>query len=570
METQGTISAVQKVLATYRFSKPTSFSEEFAVNRFHKKFEIPDHSKVNFLIEKCWEDFINYDQTLPNQIILPPGKWYLARMKLHSLLRGDPLTADISFPNGSSVVPTFGHNSVELWLKKNVWTCTVDAFDDFVILAYRHRALRVSVRKRFKTYLQNNLSFFSVDTFYKMLWDRFNKPNLSRKQVKFLCFKFQVSRLVVMVRGSRFATVPKNNEKRRPINIEPFCNILLQRQIGNFIRSRLKVVMNHDLDTVADKHRKLISNLKYATIDLRNASDSVSVALCKFLLPQKFFERLMRLRSPMLFGLDNQYHVPKKISSMGNGFTFELMTAILLCISRELDKSATVFGDDIIIETSKASELTELITSVGFIVNAEKSFIDGPFRESCGANYHEYEGYIESYDFRYPETLADCALILEKARRLRSKYPSFASLYTILSRIIPTAMRGGPFGPAIGPAWSPPTIDIRFPCNFDELPRCRCKEVTDYAKQIQYSSDVREAVELVWIPKVDSPAKNKLKSKEWAKYYSYLASGLVSKSVVSEKGRWCFQRVYYLKEINTKDSFLILRDIPNGTFEPLG
>jgi len=91
---------------------------------------------------------------------------------------------------------------------------------------------------------------------------------------------------------------------------------------------------------------------------------------------------------------------------MGNGFTFPLETAIFACaveavykvFGRKLKKSNLprgrfgnfgVFGDDIICESDKATHVIRLLELLGFTTNASKSFVIGPFRESCGGDYYK-------------------------------------------------------------------------------------------------------------------------------------------------------------------------------------
>ena len=243
--------------------------------------------------------------------------------------------------------------------------------------------------------------------------------------------------------GSRFSSVPKNNEKRRPINIEPFGNVVVQLSIGAHLRSEIKRLFDYDLDQGQTLHRTLVRNLNYATIDLKNASDSVSLALIDYVMPPKWRSLLEDARSQMVLNPDGDYVIPNKISAMGNGFTFELMTFLLLSLCRCLDPRSSVYGDDIIIGYEKANDLIHRLTGAGFIVNEDKSFTNGTFRESCGANYDSRYGYIESYDFEYPRNIYDCVMIFNKCRRLR-KYPSFNELYQKLLSVVPNSLRSGP------------------------------------------------------------------------------------------------------------------------------
>jgi hypothetical protein len=82
---------------------------------------------------------------------------------------------------------------------------------------------------------------------------------------------------------------------------------------------------------------------------------------------------------------------------MGNGFTFELETLLFLAlawVSTELSdetpvfkENLTVFGDDIIVPVKALRLLENALRFCGFEPNPEKTFGDGPFRESCGGDF---------------------------------------------------------------------------------------------------------------------------------------------------------------------------------------
>jgi len=85
---------------------------------------------------------------------------------------------------------------------------------------------------------------------------------------------------------------------------------------------------------------------------------------------------------------------------MGNGFTFPLMTLLIVALiygfRRErrvcrrlwIDWSNTcVFGDDIILPIDEYREFTAILSQSGLVVNHDKSYFEGPFRESCGGDY---------------------------------------------------------------------------------------------------------------------------------------------------------------------------------------
>jgi hypothetical protein len=78
---------------------------------------------------------------------------------------------------------------------------------------------------------------------------------------------------------------------------------------------------------------------------------------------------------------------------MGNGFCFPLETLIfasLCAVSYDelrLKPDFKVYGDDIIVRKSCAARVLELLTICGFKANTDKTFLEGPFRESCGADF---------------------------------------------------------------------------------------------------------------------------------------------------------------------------------------
>lgn len=198
-----------------------------------------------------------------------------------------------------------------------------------------------------------------------------------------------------VVRGSRHSTVPKDSKTDRNILVEPRMNGFLQKGVGSFIRSRLKSVgvdlndqsRNQDLAQKAQL-------MELATIDLKAASDTVSTNLVRDLLPPEWFDYMDRIRSRYFrYDESDSWLKLEKFSSMGNGFTFELESLIFWAIGdavrdMELDLSPfSVYGDDIICSQKLAPVLVNVLESIGFQVNEEKSFLSGQFFESCGKHY---------------------------------------------------------------------------------------------------------------------------------------------------------------------------------------
>lgn len=196
------------------------------------------------------------------------------------------------------------------------------------------------------------------------------------------------------IRGNRFTSVAKDALKERGICIEPSINIFLQLAVGGIIRRRLKyrgIDLNHGQLHHVNCARQASLDGKHATIDLSNASDTVAKTLVKLLLPDAWFQLLDTLRSPFTW-IDGKWVKLEKFSSMGNGFTFELETLIFAAICFAAGAGFplidfSVYGDDMIVPSDKAHGVIAALRYCGFSTNSRKTFVDGPFRESCGGDF---------------------------------------------------------------------------------------------------------------------------------------------------------------------------------------
>jgi hypothetical protein len=208
--------------------------------------------------------------------------------------------------------------------------------------------------------------------------------------------------------GSRLSFVPKSREISRTICTEPILNMLFQKGIAGVMTRRLKEVFSIDLSKQPDRNAQMarLGSLtgRFGTIDLSSASDSISLALVRDLLPSEPLQWFMRCRSDITVlpnGLREELHM---ISSMGNGYTFPLQTmifaALVTAVYKVLDIKVqyfgrtsnktgnfSVFGDDIICESQAYNVVCRCLELLGFVVNRNKSFNTGLFRESCGHDY---------------------------------------------------------------------------------------------------------------------------------------------------------------------------------------
>ena len=244
---------------------------------------------------------------------------------------------------------------------------------------------------------------------------------------------------VDIVAGNRLSFVDKKREISRVICTEPSLNMFFQLGLGKLFERRLRSYFGIDLEEQPFVNRELarVGSMSgdLSTIDLSAASDSVSSKMLEATLPPDILGWLGLLRSNTCTLPDGSVERLHMISSMGNGFTFPLETIVFACVvaavyriegiplirtkrswsmtTKEMvhrmhiarryghilpeDPSQIrwergnfgVFGDDIIVESRAANKVVRLLNILGFQVNSDKSFFEGPFRESCGADYFD-------------------------------------------------------------------------------------------------------------------------------------------------------------------------------------
>lgn len=249
-----------------------------------------------------------------------------------------------------------------------------------------------------------------------------------------------------------FCSVPKTNVKNRGICTQPSGNMALQLALHKWLVRILRTI-GIDLSNQQYYNKKLAQRgsrvtyharkrtWKFCTWDLSSASNFPWMLIVD-LFPPKFVEILKVLRSDYMT-VEGRVVKKEMCSTMGNGFTFALMTLLLSCVVKSIydyldlpeydarplpcsgvpnpeDREDVVFktwgvyGDDIIVDASANHLLRNVLDAFGFRVNHSKSFTKGLFRESCGGDY--YDG----YDVRpvFVETLDTITDIYSLANRL--------------------------------------------------------------------------------------------------------------------------------------------------------
>lgn len=275
---------------------------------------------------------------------------------------------------------------------------------------------------------------------------------------------------VRIVPGSRLTTVLKNEISVRTIAIEGSGNMAFQLAGGRVIESALRDIgldIRHqqDLNILLARRGSLDGSL--FTMDLKSASDRILRPLVRILWPSEWYTFFERFRSPVAELPDGTLLELEMMSTMGNGYTFPLMTLTLLALVyanrlvnhngpfRYIDWRVTaVFGDDIIAPTDEYSTLFAQLVAAGFLVNHEKSYSTGLFRESCGGDYYAGKDvtpfYVKSLNTKSEVYVAMNQVITWSAVH---KVPMYRSLYYLRS-----LLKGKVF---LVPEWCADTSGIR-------------------------------------------------------------------------------------------------------------
>jgi len=173
--------------------------------------------------------------------------------------------------------------------------------------------------------------------------------------------------------------------------VEGSLNVIAQGAIGRYMANRLAAfgidLSDQSRNQELAKQGSIDGSL--ATIDLVSASDMMSIGIVRTLLPWEWYFFLSTMRSSVVT-LNGRELVQDKFSSMGNGYTFPLQSLIFWALASSICEGGdvvSVYGDDIIVPTAHAEQVMRLLQIVGFEPNLKKSYWQGPFRESCGADY---------------------------------------------------------------------------------------------------------------------------------------------------------------------------------------
>jgi len=196
----------------------------------------------------------------------------------------------------------------------------------------------------------------------------------------------------------KLTLVPKTYKSLRSIMPNTTIGSYMSFGLGEMIRSRLQR-KGHDIRFLQKRHRILAQiasrNNTHVTADQSMASDNITVALVHKLLPADWLEVLDQSRIGKVELPDSTVLESLTYCTMGVGYTFPLQTLVFLALLKAIDTMyfmgsslISVYGDDMIYHRRLHPFVLSLFPRLGLVINVDKTFCDGNFRESCGGDYY--------------------------------------------------------------------------------------------------------------------------------------------------------------------------------------
>jgi len=191
--------------------------------------------------------------------------------------------------------------------------------------------------------------------------------------------------------------VPKDSRGPRLISCEPVDNQWIQQGIRKVLYQRVE---SHDLtrgnvfftNQTANRIGAQVGSIDghYATLDLKEASDRVSLELVRLLFPEELLPFLECCRSCETVLPNGEVLPLRKFAPMGSALCFPIMALTIwalldaIALDQYTHERILVYGDDVIVPTAFAEDAITVLEMFGLKVNHQKSCTKGLFRESCG------------------------------------------------------------------------------------------------------------------------------------------------------------------------------------------
>lgn len=295
---------------------------------------------------------------------------------------------------------------------------------------------------------------------------------------------------------AKLAIVPKDKRGPRVICTQPTGLMWIQQGQRSVLERAIETcsVLRHNRRLISDVSDASIlfdnqsqnaalalessRTREFATLDLKDASDLVSVGLVRFLFSKRDWDYLRCSRAQYV-KVDGKSHWCHMFAPMGSAMCFPVESLVFWSLAtaaalvnrgvntRAINKylAATkwlqlnlsevfVFGDDIIVRREAADCVMSILEQCGLRPNRSKCFIEGLYRESCGLD--AWSG-VRLDIARLPvsriTSMSEAYAIIEFSNRARGL--GLANLATYCECLVESYLGFGvPFGLTGGAFWS--------------------------------------------------------------------------------------------------------------------
>jgi hypothetical protein len=204
---------------------------------------------------------------------------------------------------------------------------------------------------------------------------------------------------------AKVVLVPKDSRGPRLISCEPLELQWIQQGIARELVpyiERHRLTRGHVNFTDQTINRRLAlegsSTGEWATLDMKEASDRVSLDLVKTLIPNPLLAAALACRSSRTKLPDGRAVELQKFAPMGSALCFPVESVIFWALSvaalmvhdgltrREARNAVYVYGDDIIVRGEAYATIMQVLPLFALRFNEGKCCTQGFFRESCGCD----------------------------------------------------------------------------------------------------------------------------------------------------------------------------------------
>lgn len=202
---------------------------------------------------------------------------------------------------------------------------------------------------------------------------------------------------------AKVVLVPKDSRGPRLISMEPTEIQWIQQGLARLVTERVEShpltkgkvnfenqSINRQLALEASKTRHL------ATVDLKDASDRISLTLVRRIFPEELLPYLEACRSVATKLPSGRVQALRKFAPMGSALCFPVLALTCWALSEatlrlrdRIAGSVHVYGDDLIIPTEHMEPVLEVLHTNGLRINRDKTYSKGFFRESCGMDAYD-------------------------------------------------------------------------------------------------------------------------------------------------------------------------------------